>query len=762
MGGMGLGSFLLPRLISAQWHPLRVYAWLELGIGAIGLIVLFGMPAVVRFYTSNAAPGLAGILLRGAVSAVCLLPPTMLMGATLPALSRWIETTPRGVSWLGFLYGGNTAGAVFGCLLSGFYLLRIYDVSTATRVAALINGAVALLGFVLAIRTPHSPPTDEPGRVRADRGRESRPVLVVIALSGFCALGAEVVWTRLLSLMLGGTVYTFSIILAVFLAGLGIGSGIGSLLTRGTGRPRTALGYCQILLTAAIAWAAFMLAKSLPYWRISPAISNDPWSDFLMDLVRCLCAILPPACLWGASFPLALGAVASHEGDPGRIVGKVYAANTAGAILGSIGFSLIMIPALGTQWSQRLLIGLSAIASLLAFAPPLRQVRTHAGSDGELHPPPPRTTAAASWTAALGLAVVLAWSVPGVPWELIAFGRKLPVIPYQGVALYVGEGMNSSVAVTQLDSGVRNFHVNGKVEASSHPQDMRLERMLGHIPALFHPKPRSVLVVGCGAGITAGSFVLHPDMERIVICEIEPLIPRVVARFFGRENYGVLDDPRVEVVIDDARHFILTTQEKFDIITSDPIHPWIKGSATLYSKEYFELCRRRLNRGGLITQWVPLYESTLDAVKSEIATFFEVFPQGTIWGNDATGLGYDVVLLGQDGTMSISVDGLQERLDRDDHQSVAQSIKEVGFPSAVDLLSTYAGQGPDLEPWLKGAEINRDQNLRLQYLAGMGLNSSLNIGIYDDLLKFLRFPGKLFVGSEKRMQALRQALKLSQ
>ena len=153
---------------------------------------------------------------------------------------------------------------------------------------------------------------------------------------------------------------------------------------------------------------------------------------------------------------------------------------------------------------------------------------------------------------------------------------------------------------------MRNFHVSGKVEASSEPQDMRLQRMLGHIPALLHPKPRSVLVVGCGAGVTAGSFVLYPEVERIVICEIEPLIPPIAADYFGPENYNVLDDPRVEVVYDDARHYILTTNEKFDIITSDPIHPWVKGSATLYSKEYFEMCRRHLNPGGVITQWVPL------------------------------------------------------------------------------------------------------------------------------------------------------------
>jgi spermidine synthase len=277
--------------------------------------------------------------------------------------------------------------------------------------------------------------------------------------------------------------------------------------------------------------------------------------------------------------------------------------------------------------------------------------------------------------------------------------------------------------------------------------------MLGHLPALIHPKPRSVLIVGCGAGVTAGSFVVHPDIERIVICEIEPLIPRVVARFFRTENYDVVTNPRVQVVYDDARHYILTTREKFDIITSDPIHPWVKGAATLYTKEYFNLVTRHLNPGGLFTQWVPLYESNPGVVKSELATFFDVFPKGTIWSNDQDGEGYDIVLLGQAEGLKIDVDQIQERMHRG--TPLAQSLDEVGFKTVVSLLGTYAGQGADLSPWLSQAEINRDRNLRLQYLAGMGLNLDQAGSIYDQILSYRRYPEELFVGSDQRKQMLR-------
>jgi spermidine synthase len=757
MGGMCLGSVLLPRIISARRHPLRVYALLELGIGLIALVVLFGLPHADRLYAASLGQGLRGILLRGLVAAVCLLPPALLMGGTLPAIARWIATTRQGVSWLGFFYGANIAGAVFGCLLAGFYLLRVHDTATATVAAAAINGVVALIGLVLAARMPTGTPRDEATQDRAARGPDRWAVYVAIALSGMTALGAEVVWTRLLSLLLGGTVYTFSIILAVFLAGLGLGSSAGSFLARTAGRPRMLLGGCQLLLTAAVAWTAYMLTQSLPYWPINTALSTSPWFTFQLDLMRCIWAILPATLLWGASFPLALASAASPGQDPARLVGGVYAANTIGAIAGAIGSSLLVIPWLGTQQAQRLLIGLSTAAAILMLAP----LPWMAGEQSPTDRPKRwtrRLVRPAVWAASLSIAAGLAWSVAAVPGELVAYGRYLLSWTGQAEVLYVGEGMNSSVAVSLLNNNTRNFHVSGKVEASTEQQDMRLQRMLGHLSALLHRRPRSVLVVGCGAGVTAGSFVPYPEVERIVICEIEPLIPQVVATFFAQENFDVVHDPRVEVVYDDARHFILTTREKFDVITSDPIHPWVKGAATLYTKEYFELCKQHLNPGGLVTQWVPLYESDDATVKSEIATFFDAFPNGTIWSNNVNGQGYDIVLAGWPEPAPIHVDALQQRLDRKDHAQVVQSLEEVGFKEAIALLATYGGRATDLKPWLEGAEINRDHNLRLQYLAGMGVNTNRSAAIYDEMAVYRTYPDDLFIASGRLKQALRQRM----
>jgi spermidine synthase len=693
------------------------------------------------------------MLLRGLICAVCLLPPTVLMGASLPAIVRWVESTPRGVSRWGLLYGGNTVGAVFGCLLAGFYLLRIYNTATATYVAAAINLIVAAASFALARRVPAQAQPLPDGRgsesgLDPSRDRQGAlAVYVTIGLSGACALGAEVVWTRLMGMMLGSTVYVFSIILAVFLIGLAMGSGGGSWLVRivcGAPAARLALGWCQVLLTLGIAWTAYMIADSLPYWPINPLLAISPWHTFQLDMVRCLWAILPPAILWGASFPLALGAVASPGEDPGRLVGGIYAANTLGAIVGALSISLALIPWIGTRNSQRVLLVVSALSALLVLAPHARKQRSKA--------------LAASLAVSMVVAGLLAWRVDAIPGELIAYGRRMAISAGKAKILYTAEGRNSSVAISQWNDGAIEIDVNGHVEATTEPYDMKLQRTVGHLPALLHPHPQSVLGIGFGAGVSAGTFTTYPSIRQITVCEIEPIIPPISTRYFAQQDYDVLDNPRTRIVYDDARHFVLTTLEKFDVIAADPLDVFVKGTAALYSKEYFEAVKRHLNPGGLFTLYVPLYESDVKTVKSELATFMDVFPYGTVWANTVSGQGYDMVFLGQAGPLKINLDEIEQRLNRPDYAPVAQSLHEIGIRSPIDLLATYAGQKSDLGPWYAGAELNRDGDLRLQYLAGWGINSSLEDFIYRQMLSYRRPPLNLFTGSAERVQSLLYAI----
>jgi spermidine synthase len=710
------------------------------------VLVLFLMPLLDSVYTAAVGHGMPAILLRALLCALCLMPPTFLMGASLPAASRWLETDTEGVSWMGLLYGANTTGAVAGCVLAGFYLLRSFDMGTATFAAAALNLAVALVSMAIAKRTPVRASGSEEGAAPTKIGIGYWPVYVTIALSGATALGAEVIWTRLLGLMLGATVYTFSIILAVFLVGLGIGSALGALVTRAM-NARLALGLCQLALVGAIAWTALMLSKSLPYWPVNPLLSTSFWYTFQVDLVRVIWAIFPATLLWGASFPLALASAAQSDEDTDEdsagLVGGIYGANTAGAIVGALSFSLMLVPWIGTAGCERALIVLAAVSAVFVLGPLVLEARTVVGS--------------LALAGSLVIAAVFASNVSGAPAMLIAYGRRMMTSMSRSTILYSGEGINSSIAISKWDDGAVQFHVSGKVEASSEPYDMRLQRMLGDLPALVHPNPKSVLIVGFGAGVTAGTFVLYPEIQRIVICEMEPLIPPTATEYFAKENYNVMHDPRVQIVYDDARHFVLTTREKFDIITSDPIHPWVKGSATLYSKEYFDLVKEHLNPGGVVTQWVPLYESDPATVKSELATFFESFPNGTVWGN-SNGGGYDTVVMGQADPMKIDLDAIERRADQPNHAAVMNSMREVGYQSVMALLANYAGQESDLRPYLAGAEINRDGNLRLQYLAGLALNTSMEGAIYSEILNYRRFPRNLVTGSPDRVEALDHAI----
>jgi spermidine synthase len=752
MGGMCLGSYLLPRYVARGQHPLRVYAYLELGIGLCGVIIYFGMPLVGGVYSAWAPSGIAGIIVRGIAAAICLLPPTLLMGATLPAISRWVESTPEGVSWLGFFYGGNIAGGVLGSLLAGFYLLRVYDLAIATFAAMTLNVVVAVIAIVIAGASPvvetlatdkdAAPPAPVPG---------AWAVYVAIALSGATALSSEVIWTRLLSLLFGGTVYTFALILAVFLFGLGIGSSLGSAIGRAAARPRAALGWCQMFICAAIAWSAYMLTQSMPYWPVNPSITTDAWYNFQLDIVRCLWVVLPGAILWGASFPLALAALARRGQDPARLVGGVYAANTVGAIAGSLCASLLLVVWLGSQHAQQVLILISALSGLLVLS---------TGGDEAGKPALSGTILVIVAAAAAGL---LSRTVQPIPGIFAAYGRYTATRVGSAEVIYTGEGWNATIAVTRLPGGVLNYHNAGKVQASSEPQDMRLQRMLGHMTTLIPKQAKKVVVIGCGAGVTAGAVSIDPEVTDQTIAEIEPLVPKVVAKYFGEHNFHVVDNPKVHVRIDDARHYLNTTTEKFDAITSDPLDPWVKGAAMLYTREFFELVKKRLNPGGAVTLFVQLYESNTDAVKSEIGTFMEAFPNGVVWGNTNNGAGYDLVLLGTLEDIRIDVDAIQAKLERPEYGPMRQSLREIGMNSAVDLFSTFAGRASDLKPWLADAKINRDRDLRLQFLAGLGLNLYQSDVIYSGMLVYARrFPDELFVGSPDTLNALRAGIRREQ
>jgi spermidine synthase len=736
MGGMCIGSLWLPRFVAAARQPLRVYAALELGIGVLGALALIVIPGVGHLYV--AASGTADLVLRAVTAAVCLLPATILMGATLPAVARCVEGERNASTWLGACYAANILGGVLGCMLSAFYLLRSYDVYVATAVAVLLNGTVAIVAWQFGTRAPLPPVAAVTPRPSA---RGAWPIYVAAGFSGFTALSAEVLWTRHLALLIGATVYAFALMLAVFLLGLGAGSGAGAALGARL-EPRRALAACQWLLAAAIAWAAYAIARSLPYWPLDVALPTPASVALELDTLRTAFAVLPAALLWGASFPLALAAVAAPATDSRSAVARLYAVNTAGAIVGALVTTFVLVPGLGSQRAQQLAVLLAAAVGVALW------LSTRKGR---------RRAVQAAVAAAV--AVALAYSVPALPPELVAYGRFLPTRGVGANVIYVGEGLTASVAVTREPSGVLTYHNAGKTQASTYPQDLRLQRMLGHLSTLVADTPADVLVIGLGAGITAGAVSIDPAVERVVVAEIEPLVPPLAARFFGAHNFGVVASTKVEIRIDDGRHYLATTSRKFDAITSDPLDPWVKGAATLYTREFWQLAKAHLNAGGVVTAFVQLYETDTAAVQSEIATFFGVFPNGALFANRVNGQGYDAVLLGRAGDEPIDVERLAARLGSAAYANVASSLRQVGFESALDLVGTFAGQAGDMAEWLPRAAINTDRNLRLQYLAGAGLNRNGAGEILRALIApSATFPERLFTGTPAQLEELRQRL----
>jgi spermidine synthase len=343
--------------------------------------------------------------------------------------------------------------------------------------------------------------------------------------------------------------------------------------------------------------------------------------------------------------------------------------------------------------------------------------------------------------------VLMAWRVGPVPGILVEYGRKAPIQTQSSQIIDMVEGRNSSAAIAQWSDGTIGLGVNGHVQASNIPYDMKLQRMVGHLPLLLHPDPKSVLGIGFGAGVTAGTFTTYPGIEKITICEIEPRIPPLSTKHFAKENYGVMNNPKTHIVYDDARHYLMTTTDKFDVIASDPLDVFAKGTAALYTKEYLDAIKGHLNPGGYFSLYVPLYETDMPTIKSELATFFASFPYGTIWANTINGAGYDMVFMGQAEPLQVNLDQVQARLARPEYAKVAQSLRDIGVSSIVDLLSTFTGQANDFAGWIGGAELNRDVDLRLQYLAGWGINSTIENDIFQEMIKYRKAPANLFSGS---------------
>lgn len=688
MLGLALGSYAAGRWAGWWGHPLRVYALIELGIGtyAVAFPLLLGGLQIIHiplFRILVDAP-LTLIAVRVALATGLLLPPTALMGASLPVLARAVIRDPAGTGrGAGILYGLNALGAAAGVYLVTFFLIPTVGLIKGSLVAAALNFVVAAAAWVRARDRRGEATTPAATVPRAAASPGDVWVLLAYGCSGFAALGYEVVWTRLLILVFGSSVYAFAVMLASFLFGLGLGGLLGGWVAERARNRFLVAAWLQVIICLGVLLGVPWF-DSLPQLFLEAfRVSAGEWGTLTtLEFALASGVMILPTTAMGATFPL-VAHLLGTRGGPEHVVGSVYTVNTCGAILGAAVTGFALVPWLGFRGSLLVLTGLSAVAACLLLVPSPSGWRRWAV-------PAP---------AIVVLAVVAA--LPGWNASVLSSGVYLYADRYvdgqferlvdQERLLFYREGATATVAV--MAGRYRFLRINGKTDAGDSPDNLT-ERLLAHVPILLHDDPHSVLVVGLGTGITLGAALRHP-IDQADVMEVSPEVVEA-SRFFEEANGRALKDLRVRLRILDARTWLAATNARYDVIISEPSNPWQTGNSSLFTADHYRLTRSRLNRNGVFCQWLPFYRMDEVDFKAAIRTFQSVFSNTTVWFS-----GGDVLLIG--GTDRLIVDPTRF-MARVGAEPVAQSLREIGITDGPTLLGfflldpqrvrEYTGAGP--------------------------------------------------------------------
>ena len=688
--GLGVGSIWGGRLADRSPRPLWWYGVFECIIGVWALFfviaVTYGEGLVVALLKHFQFSRGMGVGLRGLLALVLLFVPVSLMGATLPLLARFVtrEAVVRGMP-IGTLYTLNTLGAVAGCFITGFFLIAAFGYTQTTLIGAVANVAIGIAAWAVSRRCETGPLVGDEATAGgpARNPWSARHYLIVGAffLSGFCALGLEVLWTRLLSIIFLGTTYAYTSMLTTLLLGIALGSAAASLIVDRLRHPAALLGVCLI---ATGAGSIYMLGTLAAMPEQVLALPSGNWGAVVRGkFYLAFQALFLPTFFLGMTFPLVVKALSHHRASLGRDVGRLYCANTVGGVLGSLAGGFLVIPVLGTHW------GIVALGLLLAAGGAAVMIADRGWG-------PVRTSGVLA-----AVVVFLAYSFYRAPDDV---NRALNAgyIPANHRVIHYAEGVEGTVAVSEpvdvTDGADRVLWINRVQATTSIEKGVKMNRLQGVLPLLFDRDPEDVLFMCFGSGITCGTLALS-DFARIDAVDISAEV-LAAATYFETDNLGVIARPEVTFHVDDGRNFLLTAPREYDVITFEPMPLALAGVSTFYTKEYYELCLRRLKPGGLVSQWIPLHSLTPEVVRSLAYTFTSTFPHYTAWFINA-----DLFLIGSNAPLRLDAARIQRNMA---NPALKEALEDVGFHDLESVIACYLMDEAGLDAYVAGGSLMRD------------------------------------------------------
>jgi len=706
LAGLGFGGYLFAGALRRR-NPLLVYAVLEACIGLLGSLsprFFQWLDAMyVAAYPSIGDSPLTLAVARAAMAALFLLPPTILMGGTLPILVRWV-TRDRldGGRAVSALYAVNTFGATAGVALAGFYTIPTIGLLLTLTCAVALNFVLAAVSLVLAwsrggmgeaVVEPVTADVSADEAAPALSSMPARIILLASFLMGLTSIADEVFWSRILVLHLGSSVYSYSLMLFAFLVGLAAGSAAVSTVIERADLPKL-LARLQVALAVVLAIQIHLFVKfpDILEWFGGLTGVESYESRLLAFLGSVLVAILPPTALMGATFPVAVKLYSRLRNESeSRGVGTVYFWNTVGSILGSLGAGFVFVRLLGSQNGLFTMAAVNLLVALILLA-------RSTGAKKEW-------LALAGGAAALAVAFVAAKPDQVILSAGIFVDEKAPILLFR-------EDVTATVTLRRMGDGFLSLELNG-VNVAGSASDLRgTQKLQGHLPLLMHPNPKKVLHIGFGSGGTAYSVSLHP-VEKITIAEISPEVLEVSDRELRSENHGVLEDKRVVAEINDGRNFVLATPEKFDVILSDSIHPRYAGNGSLYTLDYFRLCRERLNPGGVISMWLPTYSLTTRNYVQIVRAFHEVFPNSTIWYVPNVPNAFTIVI-GRLEDGPIPLDRIESRIS----PAVRADLASVDIANVYEMASALMLDPAGVDMLVRGVPPHIDDLPSVEYESG--------------------------------------------